>query len=312
MDEKKYEYDVCFSFAGEDRTYVEKVADKLKKEGIRVFYDLYEEVSLWGKDLYEHLDDVYKNSARFCVLFASEHYAKKLWTNHERKSAQERAFRENSEYILPARFDKTPIPGLRDTVGYIDLANKSPEELSDLIMEKVGGPQREEYLPPVPDLLFEELEAESEDEKNDIYLAGNQFISTAKRMSNEERPILFTIFLHSCPADLPDNVHMNIDLLSRITNLTPSKILRILGGLRSLGFYVSLNQDNETEGHIGKQELIVLEWHDLSIEGIGNATLIAYEMVQIVSKNYCEEHALTTLCRLDFSQLSESTATDGC
>jgi hypothetical protein len=123
MDKSKinYDYDVCFSFAGEDRQYVEQVAEYTKNLGIRVFYDFYEEVDLWGKDLYEHLDDVYKNSARYCVLFASRFYAKKLWTNHQRKSAQERAFKENSEYILPAKFDDTPIPGIRDTVGYVDL-----------------------------------------------------------------------------------------------------------------------------------------------------------------------------------------------
>ena len=111
--QKTYEYDVCLSFAGEDRTYIRAVADVLRKIGVRVFFDEYEEIGLWGKDLYVHLDDIYKNAARYCVLFVSHHYSQKLWTNHERKSAQERAFRETAEYILPARFDNTAIPGLR-------------------------------------------------------------------------------------------------------------------------------------------------------------------------------------------------------
>ena len=89
--EQDHEYDVCLSFAGEDRDYVRRVASELKRKGVRVFYDEYEEVDLWGKDLYVHLDDIYKNAARYCVLFVSQHYAKKLWTNHERRSAQERA-----------------------------------------------------------------------------------------------------------------------------------------------------------------------------------------------------------------------------
>jgi hypothetical protein len=110
---RNFEYDVCLSFAGEDRSYVSKVAAALRGRGIRVFYDEYETADLWGKDLYTHLDDVYTNRARFCIVFVSKHYAKKLWSNHERQSAQVRAFNEKAEYILPARFDNTPIPGLR-------------------------------------------------------------------------------------------------------------------------------------------------------------------------------------------------------
>jgi hypothetical protein len=64
---------------------------------------------------------VYRKLARYCVLFASADYARKVWTNHERRSAQARALRERSEYVLPARFDDTEIPGLSSTVGYIDL-----------------------------------------------------------------------------------------------------------------------------------------------------------------------------------------------
>lgn len=110
-----YQYDVCLSFAGEDRRYVEQVADELRQAGVRVFYDRYEQVGLWGKDLYAHLNDVYSTAARYCVLFASRHYARKIWTNHEREAAQERAIQEHREYILPARFDDTAIPGLRRT-----------------------------------------------------------------------------------------------------------------------------------------------------------------------------------------------------
>ena len=48
---ESYEYDVALSFAGEDREYVEQVALFLKKKNIAVFYDYFEEVDLWGKNL---------------------------------------------------------------------------------------------------------------------------------------------------------------------------------------------------------------------------------------------------------------------
>src|SRR5437016_3876374 len=106
----RLEFDVALSFAGEDRLYVEQVAKRLRSMELRVFYDKYEAVALWGKNLYEHLRAVYSDRARFAVLFISKHYAAKLWTNHERQSAQERAFRERKEYILPVRLDSTQVP----------------------------------------------------------------------------------------------------------------------------------------------------------------------------------------------------------
>jgi hypothetical protein len=96
VEQAKYDYDVTLSFAGGDRNYVEQVAETLSALGVRVFYDRYEQVDLWGKDLYTHLDDVYRKRAQFCVVFISKHYAGKLWTNHERKSAQARAFEGKS------------------------------------------------------------------------------------------------------------------------------------------------------------------------------------------------------------------------
>jgi len=91
-----------------------------------------------GKDLNEHLHKVYSGSARYCVMFISKHYAEKVWPTHERRSAFEKAIEAKEEYILPARFDDTEIPGLRKTVKYVDLRTKKPEELAKLIMQKLG------------------------------------------------------------------------------------------------------------------------------------------------------------------------------
>lgn len=129
---------ILLSFAGEDRPYVDEVAQVLHQIGVRVFYDRYEQVDLWGKDLYTHLNDIYQKRSKYCVIFVSAHYAKKLWTNHERESAQARAFTQGSEYILPARFDTTEIPGINVTTGYIDLKEISAADFAYLIAKKVG------------------------------------------------------------------------------------------------------------------------------------------------------------------------------
>lgn len=133
----KPKYDIALSFAGEDRAYVEQVAVALTAAGVRVFYDRLEEHNLWGKNLYDYLSDIYKNQASFTVMFVSEHYRKKLWTNHERQAAQARAFADSQEYVLPARFDDTEIPGLLPTIGHIDLRHRSPADIVEIIKKKL-------------------------------------------------------------------------------------------------------------------------------------------------------------------------------
>lgn len=148
MSELKFH--VALSFAGEDRKYVEKVAKELRENDVSLFYDKFDEVSLWGKDLYTYLRDIYQNKAYFTVIFISEHYKKKRWTNHERESAQARAFSESREYILPAKFDDTEIPGILPTTGYIKLDKISPKEFASLIIEKL----KQSGIVPESDSLF--------------------------------------------------------------------------------------------------------------------------------------------------------------
>lgn len=133
-----YEFEVALSFAGEQREYVDEFAKELKALNIKVFYDTYEKVNLWGKDLYQYLNGIYKNKCLFTIVFISEDYAKKRWTKHELKSAQTRAFNENSEYILPVRFDHTELPGFNETIGYLSIEGMTPKELAILTEEKLN------------------------------------------------------------------------------------------------------------------------------------------------------------------------------
>lgn len=135
---QKRDYDVVISFAGEDREYAEKLSAMLKKDGFSVFYDKYEEHDLWGKNLYEHLTNVYSKYGKYCVMFLSKHYAAKQWPTLERKAAQERAFKENREYILPIRIDDTEILGILDTVSYQDLREKNIEEIYEILKRKLS------------------------------------------------------------------------------------------------------------------------------------------------------------------------------
>ncbi len=133
-----YEYDVALSLAGEERPYVERVAEELRKMGIRVFYDEYEETRMWGKDLPAYLDEIFRLRARYCVMFLSKHYAEKAWPRYEGQAALARAIEGREEYILPARFDDTPFPGLPPTVKYLDVRHLNPAQLARRIARKLG------------------------------------------------------------------------------------------------------------------------------------------------------------------------------
>ena len=133
----QFKYDVAISFAGEDRAVAESIAAALHSLGISVFYDDYERAELWGKNLYDHLSEVYRAKARFCVMLLSKHYAEKQWTNHERQAAQARAFAENREYILPIRLDEAEVTGILGTVGYLRLEKETPLSIARLVKKKL-------------------------------------------------------------------------------------------------------------------------------------------------------------------------------
>jgi hypothetical protein len=132
-----YKYDVALSFAGEDRSYVEIIAKELKARGLEVFYDEFEKVSLWGKDLSTYLDELFRENAEFCVMFISQVYINKSWCILERESAMNRQYKDG-EYILPVRLDETTIHGITDRYGYLEAKDFSPVQLAEKIIKKLS------------------------------------------------------------------------------------------------------------------------------------------------------------------------------
>lgn len=133
-----YEFDIAVSFAGEDRDYVSEVVEAVKGD-VKVFYDEDYEVEAWGEDGVEYFTDVYMNRARFAVVFVSQRYAEKMWTNVERRSALARAASQRRAYLLPIRLDDTQLEGLLPTVVYLDSRRLGIEGVIQAIKSKVGG-----------------------------------------------------------------------------------------------------------------------------------------------------------------------------
>ena len=130
-------FDVAISFAGTERELAEKLAQLLRAAGVTVFYDNFYPEHLWGKNLTAFLDEIYRKRAKFCVVFVSEEYRTRKWTNHELRSAQAKALEQKGEeYILPVKVDATDLDGLPTNVGYVDVS-LGIEKIAQLLLKKL-------------------------------------------------------------------------------------------------------------------------------------------------------------------------------
>jgi len=130
-------FQVALSFAGEQRSYVQRVAAALTGLGIQHFYDDNQQIALWGTNQVETLQRVYLEDSSSVVMFISREYAAKVWPIAERRATLSRALRERREYVLPVRFDDTVLPGLDADVSYLKARDYSPEQLAAAIAEKL-------------------------------------------------------------------------------------------------------------------------------------------------------------------------------
>ncbi len=136
--QQKFEYDVAISFAGTEREAAKELAKKVLDAGFVVFFDEFYDVDLWGKDLPIIFHEIYSKRSRYCVIFVSDEYNKRMWTNHERRAAQERMLKENKgEYILPVKIGDAELPGMPSTVGYISL-DKGIDKIGDTLIKKLA------------------------------------------------------------------------------------------------------------------------------------------------------------------------------
>jgi hypothetical protein len=131
--------DVAISFAGTERALAERLAELVRQAGFIPFYDQFYTPAIWGDELPVTLHDIYSNRSRFCVIFISQEYINRPWTNHERRSALERAIRDKGQtYILPIVVDEgISIPGFPSTIAYLSLKQYSIEQIADILIQKL-------------------------------------------------------------------------------------------------------------------------------------------------------------------------------
>ena len=74
------------------------------------------------------------------MVVISAEYADRDWTRHERRAALGQAVRKRREYVLPARFDDTQLPGLLSNMVTVNLRAKNPGAVRRHDRRQAGRP----------------------------------------------------------------------------------------------------------------------------------------------------------------------------
>ena len=240
------------------------------------------------------------------MIFISKHYKKKLWANHERQSAQARAFVENNEYILPARFDNTQIPGVLPTTGYVDLKNLTADDLAKLIKQRIGPIQRPEFLPYYLDRLYDYLNVPKRAKRlrAGVYQLTDVLFDSLKLMTPTERRALAIAVMNTCTYGPPDNVHLKLDYLSRLTSLPSAELVSTFARLDCLYIKTKVyNRRDHEDTHVvtKSSKIIELTYEPLLRDFEGSATEIMIAVFDLLFSSSCEACAYKAIDVLDFS-----------
>jgi hypothetical protein len=142
LTQTNFEYDIAISYASENREIITKIAEKLKENNIRVFYDEYEKIKLWGKNLSTFFQQIYGEKSFLVLVFVSKEYSIKDWTNFEFTIARDTAKTKKTEFILPVRLDNTPFVGLPRDIAYLDLTNEGIDGIVKAVVSKINDLHR--------------------------------------------------------------------------------------------------------------------------------------------------------------------------
>lgn len=124
-----------------------------------------------------------------------------------------------------------------------------------------------------------------------------------------EREIVGTMLLHGCPADFPENIHMDIDMLSRIIGAPKAKIIEVVKNMGSLGFVCRIKSQKHDKDAITFQDILYLEWNSLAIYVERSLIEVADIMVQVISGDMCPHCAKRCIRDNDYSLLSNASKT---
>ena len=144
---------IAFSFAGEKRDFVEKVADLLAAQfGYKkILYDKYHEAEFARYDLGIYLPKLYGEQSDLIVPVLCPAYDHKRWTGWEWTHIYGLLTKADGHRVMPSRFEYAKADGLSPASGFIELDHKTPDEFVTLILERLAlneGHTKDHYTKP--------------------------------------------------------------------------------------------------------------------------------------------------------------------
>ena len=131
---------IAFSFAGERRDFVSKVAAMLAKRfgEVAILYDKYHEAEFARRDLGIYLPDLYHDQSDLVVVVVCPDYDEKEWAGLEWVAIHDLLKQRKDGEVMLCRFGHAKVKGVHSNAGWVDLDHKTSEQTATLILERLA------------------------------------------------------------------------------------------------------------------------------------------------------------------------------
>ncbi|HEX7174195.1 MAG TPA: AAA family ATPase, partial [Pyrinomonadaceae bacterium] len=138
MESKRFR--IAFSFAGEKRDFVKQVAAILAERfgEAAILYDKYHEAEFARYDLGIYLPKLYGEQSDLIVPVLCPDYDAKRWTGWEWLHIYGLLTKSDGQRVMPTRFEYAEVDGLSHAAAFIELDDKTPDDLARLILERLA------------------------------------------------------------------------------------------------------------------------------------------------------------------------------
>ena len=149
MNSKRFR--IAFSFAGEKRDFVAKVAAILAKRfgEAAILYDKFHEAEFAQWKLGLNLPDLYRDQSDLIVVVVCRDYSEKEWCGLEWVAIHAMLMSGKNREIMLSRFGHATLQGLYENAGFVELDHKTPDQAATLILERLAlneGKPKSHYL----------------------------------------------------------------------------------------------------------------------------------------------------------------------
>lgn len=136
LDEKLYDFDIALSYASEDEIPVHILRDYLRNKSNLSIYDYQENKKL---SIFEYTPEVmkkiYSNKKTIVIMFLSENYIHKEFTDFESQFACQHMMRDKRLIVI--KFDQATNAWLPDVKDYISLYGDKKNDIKEI--QKIGN-----------------------------------------------------------------------------------------------------------------------------------------------------------------------------